>query len=466
MSKQDATRPTHEEEEDEPQLNEEDIVEVHEDDDDQPMDDDDDEDHAMDGQDDDEDNSKYDGEIVIGAPQPGEEEALAALDDNTLGATSLHSQSVFTLSVHPLFPNPPLAVSGGEDDLGYLFCPIPSAFEHPFNSDTYQPTKLTGHTDSVVATGWSFDGEMVSTGGMDGRVRIWRRVKRTATGDGGVGDWKDWEFLTSLDTGSEITWLSWHPKGNVLAAGCEDATVWLWNLPSGQTMTVLTGHTLPTTAGAWLPSGKTLLTVSADSTLIHWDPRSSQPLFKSSIFTAPNNPDLDPEVHGITTLAVAPNGQIAACGSGNGLVKTVNLANGNVVGRLTGHNEGESVEALVFVDVLGGQGGGKGVVLVSGGTDGKGFVWDLATGRVRAELKHDEPITSLAAHPSPSLHLVTSGSADASLKTWDIRTGTLIRDHKGHQAVVNDVAVGPSPDGHGQVIMSASDDGASLLWKV
>lgn len=70
-------------------------------------------------------------------------------------------------------------------------------------------------------------------------------------------------------------------------------------------------------------------------------------------------------------------------------MKTVNLANGHVVGKLTGHEEGESVEALVFVDVLGGQGGGKGVVLVSGGTDGKGFVWDLATGRVRAELKHD-----------------------------------------------------------------------------
>ena len=74
-------------------------------------------------------------------------------------------------------------------------------------------------------------------------------------------------------------------------------------------------------------------------------------------------------------------------------MKTVNLANGHVVGKLTGHEEGESVEALVFVDVLGGQGGGKGVVLVSGGTDGKGFVWDLATGRVRAELKHDVSIS-------------------------------------------------------------------------
>jgi ribosome assembly protein SQT1 len=88
-------------------------------------------------------------------------------------------------------------------------------------------------------------------------------------------------------------------------------------------------------------------------------------------------------------MAVSPNGQIAACGSSNGLVKTVNLSNGNVVGRMTGHDEGESVEALTFVDLLGGQGGGKGVVLISGGTDGKGFVWDVATGRVRSELKHD-----------------------------------------------------------------------------
>jgi len=44
---------------------------------------------------------------------------------------------------------------------------------------------------------------MVSTGGMDGRVRVWRRVKRDSTG--GVEDWKNWEFLTTLETGSEIT---------------------------------------------------------------------------------------------------------------------------------------------------------------------------------------------------------------------------------------------------------------------
>jgi ribosome assembly protein SQT1 len=68
------------EEEQDHELNDEDIVEVIEDEGDEPMDDEDDD-----------DNEKYDGEIVIGAPMPGEEEELAnmeqMMEDNTLGST-------------------------------------------------------------------------------------------------------------------------------------------------------------------------------------------------------------------------------------------------------------------------------------------------------------------------------------------------------------------------------------------
>ena len=75
------------EEEQDHELNDEDIVEVIDDEGDEPMDDDDDDD----------DNDKYDGEIVIGAPMPGEEEELAnmeqMMEDNTLGATC---ESTFT----------------------------------------------------------------------------------------------------------------------------------------------------------------------------------------------------------------------------------------------------------------------------------------------------------------------------------------------------------------------------------
>lgn len=164
----------------------------------------------------------------------------------------------------------------------------------------------------------------------------------------------------------------------------------LTSVPSGDTMTVLSGHTMPVSAGAFPPpAGRQLLTASLDSTLILWNPTTSLPIFKTSVFCPPNAPELDPAEHGITALAVSPNGALAAVGSAYGLVRLVSLPKGDVVTTFKDHGEGESVEALAFVDLLAGAGGGKGVVLVSGGTDGKGFVWDVATGRVRAELKHD-----------------------------------------------------------------------------
>ena len=154
-------------------------------------------------------------------------------------------------------------------------------------------------------------------------------------------------------------------------------------------MTVLSGHTFSSQAGLWPPDGKALLTSSLDSSLILWDPRSSSPIFKSSVFVAANSPNMDPASHGITALAVSPNGQLAAVGGASGLVKLINLTAGNTVNTFKGHTEGESVEALQFIDVLGGAGGGKGLLLITGGTDGKGFVFDVASGRARAELKHD-----------------------------------------------------------------------------
>jgi ribosome assembly protein SQT1 len=63
-------------------------------------------------------------------------------------------------------------------------------------------------------------------------------------------------------------------------------------------------------------------------------------------------------------------------------------------------------------------------------------------------------------HHAPRAHLVTSASADTTLRTWDARTGDLVREHKGHQGAILGATLGLG----GSVVISAGDDGVCLLF--
>ena len=41
-----------------------------------------------------------------------------------------------------------------------------------------------------------------------------------------------------------IEWLCWHPVGDVVVAGSEDFTAWMWNAPQAKCMTVSAGEPL------------------------------------------------------------------------------------------------------------------------------------------------------------------------------------------------------------------------------
>lgn len=132
-------------------------------------------------------------EVEEAEPEEGDEgdEMQEAVEDMSSAKFRAHLNPVFSVSSHPTCPV--LAVSGGEDDNGYLW-----------RLDTGEEVaKLAGHSDSVITTGWSSDGEMVATGGMDGRVRVWRRAKPPAGSD--VWEWAKWEFLTTLEGMDEVT---------------------------------------------------------------------------------------------------------------------------------------------------------------------------------------------------------------------------------------------------------------------
>ncbi|KAK2460342.1 hypothetical protein APHAL10511_007731 [Amanita phalloides] len=342
-----------------------------------------------------------------------------------------HDGSVFCVACHP---TEPLAATGGEDDVGYIWD----------ITDGEIIEKLTGHTDSVTSVAWSADGEMIATGGMDGKVRLWRRV--------GKENHRIWEFLTELQGPDEVMFLRWHPKGPVLLAGSNDSTLWLWQLPSGNTMQVFAGHTGPVNCGEFTPDGKKIVSACAGNIFIIWDPRSPTPAFKLTPEDTRFNLD------GITSLSVNSSSTLAVVGGAAGSVRVISLTKGEVAAALGGHKEGESVEAVVSADLLG-SGSGPGFA-ITGGTDGNICVWDLSTNRIRTRLQHEDAITTLLVHPAPKPYIVVSGCADGSLRTWDARTGAVLKEHRGHVAPV----LGASLGLNGSVVVSAGDDDIALVY--
>lgn len=132
--------------------------------------------------------------------------------------------------------------------------------------------------------------------------------------------------------------------------------------------------------------GKRIVTACADNTLIYWDPRSPTPLFKLT----GTNARFD--LGGITSLAVNPASSIVVVGGAEGGVRVISLSKGEVISALGGHTEGESVEAIAFVNIVavvdGTSGSTSTNTVVTGATDGKVCIWDLNTSRLRTTLEH------------------------------------------------------------------------------
>ena len=127
------------------------------------------------GGDDTMDDDEEDGEQTDDG-KGGMEEDEVVVEDTSILHFGAHSKSVFAIAGHPVHP---LAASGGEDDMGYLW--------DLTTGEMIQA--LGGHSDSVNCVAFSSDGDFVATGGMDGKTRVWKR-----TGEG----WKNWEFLTEV----------------------------------------------------------------------------------------------------------------------------------------------------------------------------------------------------------------------------------------------------------------------------
>ncbi|CAO3646787.1 unnamed protein product [Cunninghamella echinulata] len=350
-------------------------------------------------------------------PSETDENVMELADDSVQGFFD-HREPVYAIDMHPKDNN--IIVSGGGDDKSYIW-----------RADTGEKLfQLDGHTDSVTAVAFSVEGDYVASAGMDGRVRVWK----TANG----------EFCTSVEGPDEIVWMNWHPKGNVLLAGAADSTIWMWAMPSGKFMNIFNGHAAPVNAGRFTPDGKRIVSVSEDTSLIIWDPKSAAAEYRLS------GEDARFHTEPITSLTINKDSTLAISGSMDGKARLVNITNGSIVASLENHSD--SIETSAFCEVL--------PLAATGSVDGTISVWDVQTHRLRSTLNHEDAIIKVTfVKDSP---LLVSCSADRNVKMWDVRTGVCIKSWQGHRDAVLDIAV----SNDGQTIVTASDDGACLVFRL
>jgi WD40 repeat protein len=304
---------------------------------------------------------------------------------------------------------------------------------------------LTGDTGAVNSVAFSPDGKTLATVSQDNTVRLWD----AATGQQ-IG-----KPFTSRTTGL-FTSVAFSPDGKSLATGGLASGVQLWNVASHRQTGFLGGLLLggvfssyTVWSVAFSPSGKTLAVGSTFGCEV-WDLATHQ-VIRSTAFSQTGT---------VTSVAFSPDGKTLAVG-GSG-VWLWDVATGQPIGKsLTGSTGRLSflpfshrVTSVAFSP--------DGKILASGSADDTVRLWNVATGQqIGSNLVGGGAVDSVAF--SPDGKILASGSADDTVRLWDVATGQQIGNPiTGHTGPVDSVAF--SPDG--KILASGSADDTVRLWDV
>jgi len=301
--------------------------------------------------------------------------------------------------------------------------------------------RLEDHTDSIVCVAYSHTGEFIATASYDATVKIWN----ADSGD---------LVATCEGPTQELEWCRWHPKGNVLIAGCTDTTVWMWWAPTGKVMQAFSGHGGVVSSGTFTSSGKLIVTGANDGGVIVWNPKEGLP---NHNFTT---------IHrdAVVSIMAYPdeNKPLIITGAGDGSSKIINAETGKLLQALDGHRA--SVEAIAFNSI-----DSNLPLLATGDLDGRLIIREALNFNLRTTVPEAHPggIVALQWASGPGAdHLLVSCSCatDGISKLWDGRSGECLREFSGHQRLPV-LSIDALVVGNELVVITASDDDTCKLFR-
>ena len=328
-----------------------------------------------------------------------------------------------------------LAAGGIDDDTVKLW----NASDHDDSSCKQPPTSLGGRSAKLFSVALARDGNTLAAASGDATIKLWdvpTGQEKTLTGRPG----QPGHFL-------DVYSVAFSPLGRWLASGADDRTVKLWDLQQSDndplTLTDAGGNILDgeVRAVAFSRDGHTLAAATFYGKIYLWDVSDpNKSVARTPLMAGPAE---------VYSIAFSEDGRMLAAACGDHIIRLWDLVNGGPPRNLIGHTA--NVSSVAFSR--------DGTKLASGGWDNTVRLWDLANGGPPRTLgQHAMRVASVAFSPNDSQ--VASAGDDRVIKLWDVAGVLEPRTLSGHGSLVT--AVTFSEDG--RTLASASFDGTARLW--
>ncbi len=254
-----------------------------------------------------------------------------------------------------------------------------------------------GHGHAVQSIAFSKNSKALVSGNSSGGVAVWDILKDAPP-----------RLRFSISAASSPVYaVAFHPNNKVVAAGCYDNAVRLYDVggKTAKTLLEVTNHKGPVTAVAFSPDGKTLASGSNDMSARLWD-FDGKEIKEKSI--------LEGHASALTSVAFSPSGKTLATGCGDGTIRMWGLPTGpRPKERLAHQGPKGAVTSMSFSS--------SGQTLAATCGDETIRLWAVAGPRLKERVKlegHKGVVTGVAY--SPNMKYLASCSSDWTVRTWDL----------------------------------------------